>query len=557
MNNLVSKIKNIVQNFFKYWSKPAEGKFVSNKELVAYSAGGMGVQFIITMSYQVAMTANCYLIGSIYGLKPSVLALLAGIATAVSLVLQPLKAWLIDNTNTKQGKARPYVLWLGLPTAILTCAAAFIPLSTNKTVIAVIIGVLYCLLFFSQTFYLGMYTQLAQLMTPNSDERSVILSVSSIAYSMAPTITGFVIPLVADAFKSASGMSGLLNQKLYQVILPVFCIIGLGLSVLAYFGTKERIVVPKRYKAKVKFWPAMWRVCKNKYFWITNTASWFVFARGAVTAIMAWAYVYVLQNDNVMSAVTLILGTASLIGMAIAPIMMKTIGKKWTTISTTLVLGVASLLLMFTADNFAVTAVLFYIIFAATAVQMISAPAINADILDYHQWKTGERVEGISGNLSMIGSLLGIGTGFVVPAIYEIFGLIDNYDVLYDPAVRKPMYTCLAIVSLVGAALNALPFIFYDLTNKKHKQIIEELKQRALEQNKEDGIEETEEELIAELQGVNLAVEGATVSNAFNGDVAINTAEPAIEEIANIKAEEEISGANITPNETPADKEDK
>ena len=96
--NIINKAGTVVKDFFRYWKKPASGNYVSNKEVIAYSVGGMGVQFIVAVSSQILLQANCLLIGSVYGLKPTDLALLLMINTIISIVIQPFKSWLIDNT---------------------------------------------------------------------------------------------------------------------------------------------------------------------------------------------------------------------------------------------------------------------------------------------------------------------------------------------------------------------------------------------------------------------------------------------------------------------------
>lgn len=494
----MNKIKSIVTDFFAHWKVPAEGHYVSNKEIVAYSAGGMGVQFIMAMVGQIAMTASCILIGSVYGIKPFDLGILSMVATFFALVLQPLKGYLIDNTRGKKGKARPYIFWLGPPTVVLVILFSLIPMSWTYSQKLISIGVLFCLLNFVANFYLGMYTQLAQLLTPNTDERAGIISVSSIVYSLAPTITGALLPLIADP------LGGLTNITVYRIVFPIFCLIGVALGYVAYFGTKERIVVAKRYVVKMKFWDGFKKICTNKYFWIVNVSSWFAFAKGALLAIMTWSYIYTLQNNQIFSVMTLIMGTASLVGMLVSPFIIKLIGKKNTVIATNILYAVACILVFFCINNFVLTAILFYVLYFTGAVQIITAPAMNADTLDYQQWKSGDRLEGFAGNFSMIGSVLGMGTGLVIPAIYQMYGLIDNYDVLYDPSIRTPMYKMLIIISAIGTIFVTLPYIFYDLSEKKHKLIIADLKERALEQNKEDGIIESNDELEAELAGITL-----------------------------------------------------
>ena len=131
--------------------------------------------------------------------------------------------------------------------------------------------------------------------------------------------------------------------------------------------------------------------------------------------------------------------------------------------------------------------IVIYLNLFGIAVQIITQPAMNADALDYQQWKTGDRYEGISGNLGMIGQAIAIGTNFVIPVVQELFGVVDDYDVLYDPLIRDPMFRALAIVAAVGGFMVALPYFFWDLSEKRHREIIAELTLRAEKQNVLDG----------------------------------------------------------------------
>ena len=42
-NNIISKAKSYVVDFFNHWNEPYEGRYIPNKEVVAYGFGGMGV----------------------------------------------------------------------------------------------------------------------------------------------------------------------------------------------------------------------------------------------------------------------------------------------------------------------------------------------------------------------------------------------------------------------------------------------------------------------------------------------------------------------------------
>ena len=494
MNN---KIKGIFNNVVAHWKTPAPGRYVSYKELSAYSVGGMGVQFIMAMSYSVAMNASCWLTGSVYGIKPLDMALIINIATIFNLIMTPLKGYLIDYSNSKAGKSRPWIFWLGPPSAILVILSAFIPQSWGYTAIVAIIGTIFILMNFITQFYLAMYTQLAQLISPNTNERAAVISISSIVYSLAPTITGAVLPLIASGFDD-----GLRDVAVYRIAFPVFCLIGLAMSYICYFGTKEKIVISKQEVKKIKFTEGFAKIMKNKYFWINNVNTMVIVLRGGATTIVNWLWVYMLQNDAISAGLITLMGTASLIGMTASPFLCKFLGKKYTVILTNLPFLVASVAMIFSVSNFVLLFIIMYVMNSCAAVQMITAPAMGAEALDYQQWKTGDRLEGFSQNFGIITGIIAIGTNYIVPTILENLGLLQNYDVLFNPEIREPIFRALAYTSIAGAIACCIPFLFWDMTEKKHAQMIEDLKQRALEQDKEAGIEESADELEARLAGI-------------------------------------------------------
>lgn len=507
IKNLLSPIINLVVDFFKGWNKPLGDKCVPSKEIVAYSIGGMGVQFIAAIANLVTMSASTILIGTVYGVKPTHIFMILAISTVFTVIMQPLKSWLIDNTRTKAGKVRPYLLWLSFPSAILLTAMAYIPRGNYNTML-ILMTILFTISNFVYQFYLGQYTLLPQLMTSNSTERAAIYSVSSIVYSMAPTITGALFPLIAG-MKKGDGTSyfyadGWGDPSFYKLLFPILAVAGCLISLLAYFGTKERLIVPKAFVAKVGFKEGFAKIIKNKYFWIINGSNIFTFARAAITSIMTWAYVYMLQNNNIYSVMTLLMGTASLVGMILGPIMCSKLGKRNTTLLTDLLFVVASVVLVIYNSNFYIIAAMLYICFWAVAVQLITAPAMNGDALDYLQWKTGERLEGFVQNFTIITSLLALATQFVIPAVQESFGLFDNYAILYDVKITAPMFRALALISIVGAVAHAAPYLFWDLNNKKHEQIIADLKRRAIEEDIKNG--QADEEELGELATLNEAV---------------------------------------------------
>ncbi len=53
-------------------------------------------------------------------------------------------------------------------------------------------------------------------------------------------------------------------------------------------------------------------------------------------------------------------------------------------------------------------------------------PAIQADIRDYQQYKTGERIDGMFSAVATIGTVIGLITSSVLPFIYERGGITKD-----------------------------------------------------------------------------------------------------------------------------------
>ena len=71
---------------------------------------------------------------------------------------------------------------------------------------------------------------------------------------------------------------------------------------------------------------------------------------------------------------------------------------------------------------------------------IVYSPGISADMRDYQQYYTGERIDGMFGAVGIIGSFIGMFTGMVLPLIYQNLGLQDNYNVLEVTSFREDMF---------------------------------------------------------------------------------------------------------------------
>lgn len=483
-SNLKEKVSTTWNNVVLHWKTPALGKYVSYKEIIAYGVGGMGVQFVMFFCSLIALSATSFLVGNTIGIKPMHLQYMAVASTIIGFGITIGRSYIIDSARFKSGKFRPWLAITGIPTVIIAVVFVWLPYETMSYMQKVIaVFLCYNLLQCFYPFFQQAYTDLANVISPNSHERTDIVSVSSIIYSMAPSLTGLFVPML-------STLTGGLNSiTTYRIIHPLVAVVGLLLSYVAYAGTRERIIVAESHVTQFKFSDAFRAVAKNKYFWITSLAGWLGFLEGAVGVIIGWTFIYAYPDRmGLYGVATTLIGNAALWAMLICPIAIRVLGKRnlliWCNITNVVLIG----LLYPLYNNIPALIILYYLNGFVNSFSIVYTPGINADMRDYQQYFTGERIDGMFGAVGIIGSFIGMFTGMVLPTIYQMLGLEDNYDVLEVASFREDMFDVLIIAAVIGAALNFVPYLFYDLTETKQRGIVKVLKIRAMFEDYGNGI---------------------------------------------------------------------
>lgn len=539
------KVHGVIDNVRYYWKKPPKGRYMSFKEIASYAFGGIGAYLIVCMSIPCILGAtNVFLSGTIgIGLTDMYIMYVIGVLAGIPLT--GVRANIVDNTRNKAGKYRPYLLRMGIPCAVIFVLMVWFPYNKLSLLVgtgemfgrqadyvakcAIVLAFNIALQFFYYFFY-DAYENLIHVLSPNSQERADVASVKSIIYSFGPTVYNIIIPIIAALLKT--------NQtdiKVYRIAFPVIGVIGTLLVFVVYANTQEKIIQAKTHVIQIKFSDAIREVAKNKYFWIISLASWIGFLETAYANILYWLCNYGgACSQPTYAVITTVYGNASLWGMLLAPFCIRKWGKKKVQIVTNL-FNIAFILCMYPfflgtsgADgnikNYVIWAVMacLYLNAVVGAFAHILNPSIQADIRDYQQYKTGERIDGMFAAVATIGSVITLITAGVLPALQEKYGMTsavaqkvtsdaslmsrvlpgankpisqmlaeqfangqDNFtnasSALYDVnGILLPLLRVLVIVAAVGATLNVIPFFFYDLTEAKQKAYVRVLKVRAV-----------------------------------------------------------------------------
>lgn len=536
MSSLVNKAKGIISDVFTYWKKPPKGRYMTFREIGAYSFGGIGAYCIITLGTACLLATGNTLLTSTLGVDPTDMYVMYVIAVLANIPLTGIRANIIDNTRNKAGKYRPYIVRMGIPTALICTAMVWFPYQSlakftgegqifgeDRAYVAkcAIVMLLNLLLHFFYYFFYDAYENLIHVLSPDSQERADVSSVKSIVYSLAPTLVNLFTPIIAQNIFHTNST----DIRVYRLLYPILCILGIGLCIVVYKNTEEKIVQARTHVVQVKFVDAIRAVAKNKYFWIISLAGWIGFLESAYANIMYWLYNYGGScNGNQYGIIVTIYGNASLWGMLLAPFLIRKWGKKKVLVVTNL-FNILFILLMLPA-TLEISSITIWLVLGCLYLNafmgsfaLILNPSIQADIRDYQQYVTGERIDGMFSAVATIGTVITLATSSVLPVVYEKNGLTkevaarvtadpailsrmigdktvgqilseqlaqgqDNYlnanSALYDPNILLKLLHVLIIFSAVGALANVIPYFWYDFNETKQKSVVRALKIRAM-----------------------------------------------------------------------------
>lgn len=542
---LVSKAKEGISKVRTYWKTPMAGRYMTFKEIAAYSGGGIGAYMIITLGTACLLATNNTLLSSTLGVDPTHMYIMYAIAVIANIPLTGIRANIIDNTRNKAGKYRPYIVTMALPAAIICNLMVWFPYNKlgewfgegmifgeTRAYVAkcAIIMLLNLLLHFFYYFFYDAYENLIHVLSPNTQERTEVASIKSIVYSFAPTLVNLFTPIIAENIFH----SNTTDIRVYRLLYPILTVLGILLCIIVYKYTEEKIVQARTHVVQIKFMDALKAVAKNKYFWIISLATWVGFLETSYANILFWLYNYGgACSGDAYGIVVTVYGNASLWGMLLAPFCVKRWGKKAVLIVTN-IFNIIFILMMLPMVK-EISELTIWLVMGCLWLNALMGsfmhilnPAIQADIRDYQQYKTGERIDGMFSVVTTIGTIVTLLTASVLPTIYERGGLTkenaaiitsnpdilnrvlgdgktvgailaeqlaegqDNYtnaySALYDPDILLSLIKVLIILAAIGAAMNVIPYIWYDFNEKKQKSVIRVLKIRSMFEDYGNGV---------------------------------------------------------------------
>lgn len=442
------------------------------REMFSYGTAGLGQNMVYVLSSSFLMIFYT----DVFEISPWIVGTVFLVAKLWDAVNDFIMGTIVDNTRTKWGKLRPYLLFSPIPIAILTILTFWAPNLTDALKI-VYIFVTYVLWGMAYTAGDVAYWGLSASMSNDTKERTKLIAFTRFMTMIGSGVAIITIPIIVKELGNGSAKQG------YLLTAIIISIIGCCLFSLSFFGTKERV---KPQKEKTTFKENMKLLFKNTPLLIILLSSVLGFSRFMSQAAGTYVTKYNLDDETLFSLLGAVLIGSVLVAIAITPFLLKFFSKKSLYIITSLIGGVFYFIMYLVGyDSLLVILVFVFLSSLSMGFFNVLQTAMIADSVDYLELKSGKRAEGLcySGQTFFF-KLSGALSTFVMAMVLELTGFIENAP-NQNPEVYNGIFSLVSLVPGIGCLLSIIPMFFYNFTEDKQKQCIEKINLR--KQSERDG----------------------------------------------------------------------
>lgn len=488
-----------------FGTTPGDGN-LQPKEAIAYSIAGFGQNFICTIigSYLTVFMTDALLFGSadvmVGGVSGAMAVAFLMLGTRIyDACNDPIMGSIVDRTRTKWGKCRPYLKWMPIPIAVMTilCFCPFLEPKATSTF--AIISVVYVIWSMVYTVVDVPYWGLSTCMTNNTTIRGNVLTVARLLSTLGAGIVTVGVPIITSAvtnkYKGADG--AVLPQFIdanantlkwtYFICALVFTVIAIPMFYYGFRNTKERFTsteTPPSLGHNLKL------LFKNRELLLVVLSGILGGARMVYTYTGGLYFAkYVLKEEGLYSLITLLVVPGGAVASILVPWMTKKFTKKWAYIGVH-VLGAVVMFAMYFIGydanwKLVVCAIGLVLLGIPQGVNNIVTYAMIGDTVEYLEWKTGERAEGICFAMQTFINKIGMAVGaFIGVFSYSWAGINPTAaDGVYITAQgEQTLWNLLVLSGALSMVGTIIPMLFYRLTEKRQRELVKEIEERKAKQ---------------------------------------------------------------------------
>lgn len=433
-------------------------------ELFNYSIGDLG----INLNFQLIGFFLAYFYTDVFGISPAHVAGLFLAARIWDAVNDPIMGYIADHTRTRWGRFRPYVFFGAIPLNLILLACFFVPdiSPSMKVVYAYVTYILHGMVFTA----VGLpYSSISAVMTQDQQERAWI-----------STLRMFFAVIIAMSVVSIGTRPFLKNFETeaegFFALAVCYAIASSALLIYAGLKSKERLAPPTEKYYLKDIIPI---ILKNESLLILslamflNTCIWVI-----ANSVSLYYFKYILGNADLQSVFFQWMLPANVLGVVLTPLLTGKYGKRNIFIFGSGVVVIANLTRHFVAgDSFMLFTGISMVASTTMMFCSICQWGMVPDTVEYGQWKSGIRSEGIPFAFFSFTFKAGMALGGSFAAIVLSFsGYVANTEL--TESAQTAIVWLFNIVPAGFSLACMVALMFYRLDGEKFSQVLADLEAR-------------------------------------------------------------------------------
>ncbi|MDR0321501.1 MAG: glycoside-pentoside-hexuronide (GPH):cation symporter [Treponema sp.] len=399
------------------------------------------------------------------------------IARIFDAFTDPVMGFIVDNTNTRWGKFKPWIT-VGAITSPIFTVLLFTDFGLQGSSYIIAFAIFYFMWGISYTTHDISYWSMLPSLSVNQKEREKIGSLARICANCG---LFFVVAGIVSLTIKLGEYFGSLQKGwfIFAIFITVFMSMGLCVTLL---GVKETGVVAAK-KQSTPLRELIRIIYKNDQLFFTAIAmSLFMIGYVTTTSFGLYFFKYAYGDEGMYAIFALILGVSQITALAVFPLFSKRFDRK-TLFTAAIILVTAGYIIFFFAP---IHTMLFIgaggvLIFVGQSFVQLLMLMFLADSVDYGHWKLGKRNDSITFSLQpLINKMGGAISSGVVSAVIIISGIKEaNTASDVTPGGLVMMKIAMLIFPLICiAASYAIYRAKYKIDEKFYAQILSDLRER-------------------------------------------------------------------------------
>lgn len=445
-----------------------ENRSLHMKERIGYGVG----DFANNMMYTPVNSFFTYFLTNVAGLGAGVVGTILLVSRLLDGVSDLIVGSLMEKIHSKHGKARPWLLWWCIPFAISLVLMFTAPDfgTTGKIVYAFLTYNLAVTVVFTAINL--PFGSLAALMTRNQTERGY-LNISKMVFAFAGgmVVNAATLPLVKFFGNDSSA---------WQKTFLIYGVVAIIFFLIVFFTTKEAVTEEANKAGEtenVDILKALKSLLLNKY-WLILLAIFFLNSVvNAFIGVNVYYAQYIMHDDSLVGSLSIFQNIASFAAFAVCTVLIRKVGKQKIAISGVAISFIGYAMVLINPKSYA-------ILYIAAVIKGVGNAALSgvmygmlADTIEYNEWHSGIRAEGLVFSANSIGSKIGSGIGSAVLGwVLAAFGFVSSSATQPLSAINGIRLIFLYVPIVVFAVMFVV-LLFYKL-DKEYDGIITELEDR-------------------------------------------------------------------------------